>query len=170
MTLKKWRRNLLDLGLRNPLLNYRLLKARGVQIVGETSADVYTTLVKKQMPMTFKVRASEVAPEQPHLTDKHCLQTTHAASELQKRLRNSAYHARTHIDNRGINTLFLALGMLRWYEPNSDQQRSAPLLLIPVTLTRENIHNDFHIQYTKVDLNENRSLRENFRQEFNLEF
>jgi hypothetical protein len=39
------RKQLLDLGLRNPLLNYRLLKARGVEIVNELPTEVFRTLV-----------------------------------------------------------------------------------------------------------------------------
>ena len=35
------RRELLDLGLRNPLLNYRLLRARGLEVVDEIPALVF---------------------------------------------------------------------------------------------------------------------------------
>ena len=47
------RRELLDLGLRNPLLNHRTLRAKGVEIVGESSAQVFKTLVTDGYPMTF---------------------------------------------------------------------------------------------------------------------
>ena len=39
------RRELLDLGLRNPLLNYRTLRAKGVEVVGESAAQVFDALV-----------------------------------------------------------------------------------------------------------------------------
>ena len=47
------RRELLDLGLRNPLLNYRLPVSRGVHIDQEKSANVYEVLVKQGKAMTF---------------------------------------------------------------------------------------------------------------------
>ncbi len=47
------RQELLDLSFRNPLLNYRLLKARGVEVVDERAAAVYEILVAKGRPMTF---------------------------------------------------------------------------------------------------------------------
>jgi hypothetical protein len=40
-TLAKVREDLLDLGLRNPLLNYRLLKTRGLQVQGIPPATIY---------------------------------------------------------------------------------------------------------------------------------
>ena len=177
MMLESWRRELLDLGLRNPLLNYRLLKARGVQIIDERSAYVYNILVKQQKTMSFTAAAvddGEISaetqlqqPSTPH-TDEQ-LQTTHSASDLQKRLLNSDHSARTIISNRGINVMYLALGMLRWYESgDSNTPRRAPLILIPVTLERANINDHFHLRYTGVDLGENLSLRAKLQQTFNI--
>src|SRR5688572_9658673 len=47
------RKELLDLGLRNPLLNYRVPASRGLQIVQERSSSVYDLLVRQQKSMTF---------------------------------------------------------------------------------------------------------------------
>ncbi|QNH62161.1 DUF3320 domain-containing protein [Hymenobacter sediminicola] len=48
------RRELLDLGLRNPLLNFRPSSARGVGVVREQSAAVYEVLVRQGKPMYFQ--------------------------------------------------------------------------------------------------------------------
>ena len=50
------RKELLDLGLRNPLLNYRPTRARGVTVVDERSADVFDVLVTNGRFMTFAAR------------------------------------------------------------------------------------------------------------------
>lgn len=47
------REDLLDLGLRNPLLNYRLPKARGVELVDELPEPVFHILVRQGHAMTF---------------------------------------------------------------------------------------------------------------------
>ena len=47
------RRELLDLGLRNPLLNYRLLRARGLEVVDEIPALVFRQLVQQGRAMAF---------------------------------------------------------------------------------------------------------------------
>ena len=44
---------------------------------------------------------------------------------------------KNHIDlnEKGINTLYLAFGFIEWYEsPNSDQKMLSPILLLPVNL------------------------------------
>src|SRR3954467_4898447 len=58
------RKELLDLGLRNPLLNYKLTKGKGVHIVDEKAAAVYDILVPQQKAMTFlALREGQLFPE-----------------------------------------------------------------------------------------------------------
>ena len=52
-TLSKVREDLLDLGLRNPLLNYRLLKTRGLEIAGAQPATLYNALVSEKLELPF---------------------------------------------------------------------------------------------------------------------
>ena len=58
------REELLDLGLRNPLLNFRLSPARGVSVVGEESAAVYELLVRQGKTMYFR-GVPEARPAKP---------------------------------------------------------------------------------------------------------
>ncbi|GAA4379332.1 DUF3320 domain-containing protein [Hymenobacter koreensis] len=58
------RQELLDLGLRNPLLNFRPLKAQGVAVVREESAQVLDILVRQGKTMYFSA-APEPAREKP---------------------------------------------------------------------------------------------------------
>jgi hypothetical protein len=48
------RQELLDLGMRNPLLNFRLSKAQGVSIVREEAASVFDVLVRQGKTMYFQ--------------------------------------------------------------------------------------------------------------------
>ena len=66
------------------------------------------------------------------------LQTELDEPKLEKRLLSIYRDAKTAEEEQGINILFLAIGFLRWYEDDSsDVQRKAPLVLIPVSLSRE---------------------------------
>jgi hypothetical protein len=47
------RRDLLDLGLRNTLLNYRLSKRRGVEVVDSNANEVFQRLVTEERPLHF---------------------------------------------------------------------------------------------------------------------
>jgi Protein of unknown function (DUF4011) len=52
-TLEIARRDLLDLGLRNTLLNYRVLRAKGVEVIDEKPVEVFRLLVSEEKNLSF---------------------------------------------------------------------------------------------------------------------
>src|ERR1700712_3303119 len=95
------RRELLDLGLRNPLLNYHLPASRGVHIEEEKAVNIYEVLVKQGKAMTFLPKSGTVEPvllEQ----DNTRLQTPETVTSLQNRLLNTYYAARTSLEEQGV--------------------------------------------------------------------
>lgn len=184
------RQELLDLGLRNPLLNYRALKARGLDIVREKSAEVYRILVEGKRKMTFEPnrrseeqRSAEQAPDGPaaaplgeaeqpspeQYADSK-LQTDYTLKALEQRLLNTYLSARTYIEEQGVNILFLALGMLRWYESDGSQEpRRAPLVLVPVRIDRASAKERYSLVYTEEEVGPNISLLAKLKAEFGLE-
>ena len=178
--LKVARLDLLDLGLRNPLLNYRLFRARGVEIAGEDPAEVFRILVKEEKRMTFLPGEGTGGIDDGHFaltqpddertinrhTDLH-LQTTHTSAQLQSRLLATYHAARTSMEEQGVNTLYLALGLLRWTEDeNSEKVCRAPLILVPVGLERSDARDRFHLTYTGEEIGDNISLAEKLKTEY----
>ena len=177
------RAELLDLGLRNPLVNYKLLKARGVEVVDESPPDIYRILVQDGKIMSFLPKAEseedddnllfdddEEEADPARYTDSK-LQTDYSSAELQRRLLTTYYTARTAIEEQGVNTLYLALGLLQWYESeSSDMPRHAPLILIPVEIDRTSVRASFRINYTGEDIGTNLSLQEKLKSEFGIQF
>jgi len=51
------RKELLDLGLRNPLINYKPLSGKGLFIVNERSSNLYHLLVNEGKAMSFVAKA-----------------------------------------------------------------------------------------------------------------
>ncbi|MGH8614861.1 MAG: DUF4011 domain-containing protein [Gammaproteobacteria bacterium] len=154
------RRELLDLGLRNTLLNYRLTKSRGVQIVDTPAEDVLRWLVSEGRALGF-IAAKESVPGNPteDLAGKPALYTAHDEKALQTRLLASYYAARTHIEERGVNILFVAIGMQHWFEDrSSDKELRAPLVLVPVELKRTSARERFTLSYNEEDVEDNLSL------------
>jgi len=181
------RKELLDLGLRNPLLNYKTPKGKGLKIVQEKSELIFDILARQNKAMTFlgvpekkgNKGTSEViaddaeVPELAQPTDDSYqdtkLQTSETEQKLQTRLLNTYYFARTSIEEQGINILYLALGMLKWYEPgNTETPRYAPLLLIPVELERSSAQERFRLKYTGSDIGANLSLQAKMKADFNI--
>ena len=188
------RRELLDLTLRNPLLNYRLLKTRGVELLEPGTDQVFELLVTDSRTLSFSPAADESDEEdvegepKPDPVDnqlqvdpigqKHRsgssrgyrLRTAHNGPDLEKRLRNTYYTARTYIEEQGVNALFMVFGMLKWYEsPDSDTERFAPLVLVPVEISRTDVRSQFRVRYTEEELSDNLSLRAKLKTEFGLE-
>jgi Protein of unknown function (DUF4011) len=51
------------------------------------------------------------------------------------------------LEEQGVNTLFLAIGMLRWMEDDSTEEvHRAPLVLIPVELERSSARERFRMK------------------------
>lgn len=173
------RRDLLDLGLRNPLLNYRPLKARGVEVAFGDPAEAFRILVNDEKKMTFLAGESSTEsgadlaaqhepgePSEHHPSDPR-LRTQYTPIQLQSRLLSTYHAARTSIEEQGVNTLYLASGMLRWFEDDqSDKAHKAPLILIPVELERNDARDRFHLSYNGEDLVANVSLAEKLKVEF----
>ena len=112
----------------------------------------------------------EVEDDFARYTDNK-LQTDYSSTELQRRLLNTYYTARTAIEEQGVNTLYLALGMIQWYESeSSDIPRHGPLILIPVEIDRTSVRASFRIRYTGEDIGTNLSLQEKLKSEFGIQF
>lgn len=192
--LEEVRKDLLDLGLRNPLLNYRLLKSRGLETVGTSPSDAFHSLVAEGRELEF-LSAHGVAPrKQLLLADgeevasvgekarrqlpaeqqalwgfgdipEGSLVAVHGEKELESRLLATFYAARTSIEEQGVNTLFVALGMLSWSDPaNPEEFHRAPILLVPVELTRQSAAEGFRLRYSGDDVSPNLCLIEFLKQ------
>jgi len=176
------RRELLDLSLRNPLLHYRPLKTRGVEIVNELPAEIFRILVKEGKAMSFLPIDSKTAlslleqtpdPEVPFIptpaqTDNK-LQTKETLEKLQSRLLDTYHSARMFVEEQGVNILYLALGSLTWYETgNSDEGRQAPLILVPVELERTTAREQFQMRYLGAEIGSNLSLQARLKTDFGI--
>lgn len=190
------RQELLDLGLRNPLINFRKLK-KGLEIVDERSAEVLRILVAEKRPMSFaalpKGDAEALAEDEREDADSGALAALlgdpeeepgdgpakrHTDDKLQTRLKSESLNARllqihalarTVIEETGVNTLYLALGFLHWYESDSAQEeRLAPLVVVPVELLRADARERYKARWTEEDVGTNLSLQAKLKAEFGI--
>lgn len=167
----KSRKELLQLDRRNNLLNYKY-RQKGIETAGAQPGAVFETLVLKGRAMSFRERAAETPSASARAEKGHAtqLQSVETQDALDARLRAIERHARTSIEEQGVNTLFVALGMVTWYEDDSSQTANkAPLVLVPVLIQRKDINAPFQIEYDDEDVVTNESFREKMRLEFGLE-
>lgn len=181
--LEQSRRELLDLTTRNRLIhtprrNHRISQ---IEIVGERSDEVFRRLVLEGQSMAFRPapRSSaepgegKAAVADPALAADPCdnvLQTTLDEAALSRRLLKLFYDARTFEEEQGVGILYLALGFLTWYEtPHEELPRHAPLVLIPVNLTRSSVRSQFRVAYRGDDLETNLSLQQRLAHDFGID-
>lgn len=181
--LEKARTELLDLSARNRLLNIpRSAKsAKTLEVVDERGAEVFRLLVRESKAFTFlpgkgaipdaEDEDGEIAQlAQPEddgvdtrgVANRHAdtrLQTRLTPAGLQKKLLDLYYDARTLEEEQGVNILFLAIGTLKWVDPNNATAiRYAPLILVPVELERGNAAEKFKLRVRQEDFAANLSL------------
>ena len=191
------RQELLDMGLRANSLLHLPNNKKYLEIIEEHSENVFEILVGQKQAMRFKPipevyekealgaddeeEDGEVEPLPPleqYLEETEgearfhdrFLQTRLTEKELDARLLKIESEAHTLLQEQGIEVLYLALGMLQWYEdPNASTPRYAPLVLVPVELSRQGAGSHFGLSFTDADLGPNLTLAAKIKGEFRID-
>lgn len=185
--LEKWKGKLLDLTLRNRLLNFRPTKTT-LRILCNRPAALEDALTTNA---NFRIRSAPTLMEgdDPRMASAFQSRTGRRpiealidealgrrellvegdAQALDGRLLELFSSARTALEESGSNTLFLALGMLRWKEaPGAESAHRAPILLIPMTLERQSVRSGFVLARSDEEALVNPSLLQMLRVQFDL--
>ncbi len=117
--------------------------------------------------------APDFAPYQAaSLADRHTdefLQTNSAPEHLDKSLRRLEEQSLSIIEEQGVNALFLSLGTLHYNESRDSKEfYKAPLILVPVELSRKSARGGFTIKATEDETIINPSLIEFLRRNFSI--
>jgi len=143
----QWKNALLDLSLRNRLINYGD-KAGYPLAVPQPSLAAFEDMMNRgtavtlvpsdRIPTVEGQRGTRYGHELPEavraalLADRKHVFVGITEAAYTTRLRALAYKARTILEETGANNLYLAFGMLRW--TLGDRELRSPLVLVPVTL------------------------------------
>ncbi|WP_078349696.1 DUF3320 domain-containing protein [Mucilaginibacter pedocola] len=181
-----WERKLLDLTLRNSLLNIRITKSV-VQFLTVNAGKLEDALADgnefqilgKPQDWTNNPRDTGVY-EALHQTDPMAdlvnnelsqkrLRAYLPEQELNASLTNLFRASRLSLEENGANTLYVGLGLLRWYETDlSERPRYAPILLMPVEIIRKSAQKGYIIRSREEETIMNITLLEMIRQDFGI--
>lgn len=185
-----WKQQLLDLTLRNRFLNFRENKSTLPLLCADLSSleDALAAQTAFQIrPHPQISRPSKTPPSDNPGSDRNSLtneeinflnqelsakrlHTPLTDNELSRRLLTLYRSTRLEVEESGANTLFLALGMLEWKaDPNDQRCYQAPILLIPVELTRLSAQQGFTLHHLDEDPLVNVTLLELLKRDFDLE-
>lgn len=179
------RSRLVETGTRNRLVHVNRANSRGnvLNVVNEKSDEVFKLLAAGRT-LKFKalgrdkidvdneeihlVSADEVVGEDRH-TD-NILETRLGPDGLQKKLLKLHREAQTAEEESGVNLLYLGLGFLTWFEDaNSKIPREAPLVLVPVELTRNAKTSTFDLKMRDDEFPTNLPLQQRLKGDFGID-
>lgn len=180
----RWKRSLLDLTLRNRLLDARDSQRSLTIAVGDAAAlaEVLESGVALRLePFTpprsegsagaTEVEAARAAEAMAHaatssLAERRLLVPLSAA-ELDRRLVTIARAAAASLADGGVHTLWLGIGLLEWKD-GEGQPRTAPIALWPVTLSRGSASERYRLTMADEEPRVNQTLLEKLRVEHGL--
>ncbi|TAL76455.1 MAG: DUF3320 domain-containing protein [Beijerinckiaceae bacterium] len=182
----RWQKKLLDLTLRNRLLNFpdskktipflctdvayledRFAQGAAIRVIslpeqnplGERDAALYRDVHGRDIQRNFAAEAL-LRDELPSPLD---------ARQLEARLVELHRQVRNDFAEGGANTLFLAVGFLRWKKKVEDERSyRAPLLLVPVRLERRSASSRFTIRFHEDEPRFNATLLQFLERDFEL--
>ncbi|MBO6213256.1 DUF3320 domain-containing protein [Algoriella sp.] len=182
---KIWERKLLDLSLRNNLLNLRFTKSMlqlvdlKVNLLEDHLADgkTYTihpnnnqAVLKKYSLYHDPIYSSQDLFKLADDEFKYNkLLTYYHQDDLDTILTHLFRTAKLAEEENGKSTLYLGIGLLKWFDSrNKDTPRFAPILLIPVELSRKSVNSKFMLRSREEETMINITLLEYLRQEYKL--
>ena len=179
----RWLRRLLDLSLRNKLLNFKDNRLSiPLQCTEQTLSNLEDALSQSQgfffnsvdhISLKGVTRENEAQHVQQYVEDNLSRQLLFSSLDtdtLNKRLVEVYRASRTALEEGGANTLFLAIGFLEWKESErAERTFKAPLLLIPVRMTRESAKSGYRLFMYDDEPRFNSTLLQLLRQDFEIE-
>ena len=185
--LDRWGRKLLDLSLRNRLLNFKETKSTIPLLCPDLSR--LEDMLADGTSFQIHPRPAEMSRPDPRDHDAHLRRTGEgpitallgeeleakrlhadtATAELERRLVGIYRAGKLGMEEGGASGLYLAVGYLAWYESEtSEQRRLAPLLLIPLELHRKSARQGFTLQQGDDEPRINVTLLELLKQDHGL--
>lgn len=183
-----WQRKLLDLTLRNPLLNFKssqtnipiicpkpsLLEdilAAGKKIsisaipdlteAGGRDAEIHNNRTGADLVEEYALRGLEAGRAEIYVNEEK--------SKLEGRLLNLYRKAKNDLEEGGTNTLFLAVGTLSYVkEDRKGRVFKAPLILVPVELHRKSARSGLKLSLHDDEARFNTTLLEMLKEDFGL--
>ena len=183
---ERWKRKLLDLTLRNKLLNFK--PGKGSVVLECVSAGALEDGLAAGHEFRLKPvsdvlsggdeRSADLYARRHHDDGRRSyleaalarreIYTTSTETDLDRRLLDLYRLARNGFEEGGANILFLAIGFLLWTKKEGEDAYRAPLLLVPVSLKRSSVRAGFKLALHDDEVRINPTLLEMLREDFKL--
>lgn len=178
-----WQNQLLDLGKRNKMINYRETKRATLKLVEPEFEELFNRIAVNEEELTFQspvdknsdIRTYSVlslletlsCPIPVNIGD---IKTDGSVLERQKTLKQMRSKSRLALDEQGTNILYLVSGFVEWKEKNdiSSPWIKSPLILVPVSLVLESINTPYILKKYDDDIVVNPTLAYLFERDYGI--
>jgi len=146
--IQKWKDKLIDSTNSNPLLDFR--KNKNYVNISTPSSILFNNLTGEQ-PKPFPINE---------------LRTSYENTELAALLDELYSKAKSILQEKGVNSLFLALGTLTWHiSKKPEEELVSPILLVPVQLQKKNRKPEYTLNAGSEEISLNSLLLKRLRDE-----
>lgn len=178
-----WQNQLLDLGKRNKMINYRETKRATLKLVEPEFEELFNRIAVNEEELTFQspvdknsdIRTYSVlslletlsCPIPVNIGD---IKADGGILERQKTLKQMRSKSRLALDEQGTNILYLVSGFVEWKEKNdtSSPWIKSPLILVPVSLVLESINTPYILKKYDDDIVVNPTLAYLFERDYGI--
>ena len=178
-----WQNQLLDLGKRNKMINYRETKRATLKLIEPEFEELFNRVAVNEEELTFQspvdknsdIRTYSVlslletlsCPIPVNIGD---IKADGSILERQKTLKQMRSKSRLALDEQGTNILYLVSGFVEWKEKNDTSAPwiKSPLVLVPVSLVLESINTPYILKKYDDDIVVNPTLAYLFERDYGI--
>lgn len=179
-----WEHQLLDLGKRNKMINYRETKRSTLKLLEPAFEDLFQRLAINEETLTFQravdretdIRVFSILSLLENLSSPlpvtiGDIKTEGSILERQKTLKNIRSKARLSMEEQGTNILYLSFGFIEWRDGKgaSAQWIKSPLILVPAVLTLEALNSPYTLSKHEDDIVVNPTLQYYLKTEYGID-
>lgn len=179
-----WKRELLDTGKRNKMINYRETKRATLKILEPEPKELFNRLAFSEKTLTFQkpinkdtdIRTYSIIALMETLSYTLNVQvgdikTAGTIIEREKTLKNLRSKAKLAQEEQGTNILYLCFGFIYWRAQNKDSSPwlKAPLLMMPVTIGLQSLNAPYTLSRYDDEIEVNPTLDYLFNSEYNID-
>lgn len=179
-----WKNQLLDLGKRNRMINYRKSKRMTLQILEPEFSALFNRLSINEEKLTFQCPIDKDSDIRTFAILSLLETLSHSIPvylgdikaegtilERQKTLKNLRTKSKLARDEQGTNILYLSFGFIEWRKSNVGDTSwlKSPVLMMPVTLLLESIQAPYTLSRYDDEIEVNPTLAHLFKQEYSID-
>lgn len=182
--LDRWKKELLDTGKRNKMINYRETSRTTLKILEPSPAELFNLLAVSEKELTFQRPISKESDFRTYsilslletLSYKlpvyvGDIKAEGTVLEREKTLKNLRNKTKLAQEEQGTNILYLSFGFIQWREHNRESSAwiKSPLLMMPVQLGLKSLNAPFTLSKHDEEIEVNPTLDYLFNQDYGID-